>query len=400
MPTPAVNVAINRSITALRTWQYADGSVGSDSFPNQRREHFRRNRPASAGVPVINDWRSPRPWSHSGYTVVGNPSDVFIRYTGNRTPPISPSLYVEEDWWDGGYWGAYCTPDPPANPDVSGLVTQAKVKALNKLKNSNFNLGVFLGEAKETQSLLIQTVGRIASSVTNFRRGASRKTWNAIVGRGGERGGKIPDAWLEVQYGWNPLMSDVLGSCQYLDALSRGNPPVMNVKATAFDRSVVNNHGTGTYGSTFTHRWDYRLLASVSLWYELQNPTLHELASLGLLNPLEIVWELVPYSFVIDWFLPVGSWLSTLDAAAGFKYVSGTTSTMIRYDVSAPDYTLRQPYGPSYEIIGGGLGVSGRGFAMNRVVEGSSPVPGLYVKSPISAGHIANAMSLLISAFR
>jgi hypothetical protein len=32
--------------------------------------------------------------------------------------------------------------------------------------------------------------------------------------------------------------------------------------------------------------------------------------SLGMVDPLQVAWEIVPYSFVVDWFLPVGSFLS------------------------------------------------------------------------------------------
>lgn len=44
----------------------------------------------------------------------------------------------------------------------------------------------------------------------------------------------------------------------------------------------------------------------------------------GLLNPLEVIWELVPLSFVADWFLPIGDYLSALDAPFRFTHIGGT----------------------------------------------------------------------------
>lgn len=40
----------------------------------------------------------------------------------------------------------------------------------------------------------------------------------------------------------------------------------------------------------------------------------------GLNNPSLIAWELVPYSFVVDWFLPVGDYLERLGAFSGLKF--------------------------------------------------------------------------------
>jgi hypothetical protein len=34
---------------------------------------------------------------------------------------------------------------------------------------------------------------------------------------------------------------------------------------------------------------------------------------LGLNNPVGIAWELIPFSFVVDWFVPVGKWLTAND---------------------------------------------------------------------------------------
>jgi hypothetical protein len=52
-----------------------------------------------------------------------------------------------------------------------------------------------------------------------------------------------------------------------------------------------------------------------------------ELETLGLLNPLSLAWELLPYSFVIDWFLPIGDYLAATTASAGMTWVNGWSRT-------------------------------------------------------------------------
>jgi len=38
---------------------------------------------------------------------------------------------------------------------------------------------------------------------------------------------------------------------------------------------------------------------------------------LGLTNPVQVLWDAVPMSFVVDWFLPVNKYLSSFDASLG-----------------------------------------------------------------------------------
>jgi hypothetical protein len=53
---------------------------------------------------------------------------------------------------------------------------------------------------------------------------------------------------------------------------------------------------------------------------------------LGVINPLAIAWELYPFSFVIDWFVPIGSVLTAATATAGLEFVSGHTTRSIQLE--------------------------------------------------------------------
>jgi hypothetical protein len=48
---------------------------------------------------------------------------------------------------------------------------------------------------------------------------------------------------------------------------------------------------------------------------------------LGLINPASVAWELVPFSFVVDWFTGFGSYLDSFTELAGLS-VSQEYSTM------------------------------------------------------------------------
>jgi hypothetical protein len=67
----------------------------------------------------------------------------------------------------------------------------------------------------------------------------------------------------------------------------------------------------------WTHRPDYH----ASMVYTLDASKLQGalgsieaiLYSLGVTKPLSIIWEAIPFSFVVDWFVRVGDWLSSLE---------------------------------------------------------------------------------------
>jgi hypothetical protein len=48
-------------------------------------------------------------------------------------------------------------------------------------------------------------------------------------------------------------------------------------------------------------------------------------------NPVEWAWELIPFSFVVDWAFPIGDWLGSLDAMNGVKSTIGTVTTKREY---------------------------------------------------------------------
>ena len=304
------------------------------------------------------------------------------------------------------FWGAGNTLEPPW-PTLPGsnMISAAEVKALNKLKDQDFHLGNFLAEADKTISMVESRARQIASAALAWRR-RNPRLWPLV--RQWERGRlprhlwcKIPGSWLELQYGWIPLMSDVWGAVHHLQKSSKRDIPYVIVRSGLSDQAetVVSKPGR-TLGAIASCTFKTDLRVNVQLVYKLNSPVLQELSSLGLINPAEILWELLPYSFVVDWFLPIGSWLGSLTGDVGFSFVTGSLSrkakmvfggSRITAVTSSPTVEVRTLTPPSW---------TGARETFVRTCYAGSPVPGLYVKNPLSLTHVANAMSLLVQAFR
>jgi hypothetical protein len=123
------------------------------------------------------------------------------------------------------------------------------------------------------------------------------------------------------------------------------------------------------------------------------------MSQLGMANPLSLAWELLPYSFVVDWFLPIGQFLSSLDYALGLEFRYGWMTVQHRQSWNS---RLTRTHGTQFGFEAdwsGGTG-NGKGFYMHREALHSFPFPPLPVlKDPFSPIHMANGLALLSEAF-
>lgn len=298
-----------------------------------------------------------------------------------------------------------CTPcitDYDIKQDVDGLRNAALIKVRNKLKTQSVDLGVAFGERKRTMGLVGDTATRIGKSFRYLSRGQTRKAMDELgisSRRGQPRGGNVPNKWLELQYGWNPLLSDVYGACDGLANRNRDDWRV-TAKATASATRVYTKgvDKTSPYGRSVVTTVKRSAFARLDV--VPSNEVLISLSSLGVLNPLTLAWELLPYSFVVDWFLPVGNWLDSLDASIGYSCRGYSNSFLVRSEakvIPAGPYRYGSNNWLSEQSWTGGVK---RITYLDRQVSTSIPFPSFpRFKDPRSLGHMANGLALLASAF-
>lgn len=311
------------------------------------------------------------------------------------------------EWRNGSFWGTY---GPPALTAVPfGLQSEAEIKALNRLKDQTIHLGNFLAEAKRTIRMVGDRSYTIADQVLDFKR-KHPKLWVQVkkwqIGNLRKRDWFcIPDLWLELQYGWKPLMSDIFGALQHLEKASRDDELLFSVKGTAKRTVTVPRSFNAISGSSKARFESFQNhSARVKLWYKLNSGTLAELSSLGLLNPVEIVWEITRFSFVVDWFLPIGPWLSSLTGDAGYSFKGGSCSVKSIADDRCMGVDWEPDNGPSHfrtrVTQRKDPEISGLIYRFTRTCYSTSPVPGVYFKNPLSTQHMLNGLALLAQAFK
>lgn len=185
----------------------------------------------------------------------------------------------------------------------------------SKWRQSEFQAGVALGEGKESLDMMVQRIsgiGRAAAALKKGNLGGALKNLFGQVPRGSRRSaqrrldtGDISGAFLELNLGWSPMISDVYALSDTLSfvPLSRNR-----IRTSAINKSRMRASGLAS-----AWRVDGQQIKRTTLIAECwREPTIPE--RLGLTDPVGIIWELVPYSFIVDYFLPIGNSLANATA--------------------------------------------------------------------------------------
>lgn len=293
-----------------------------------------------------------------------------------------------------------------ANAKVDpGLVNRALIKARNNLKSTNINVGIAWAERSRTARLVGDTASNIGKAFNQLKRGNVRRAMRqlGIDSRKDEpRGNSVPKKWLELQYGWKPLLSDVFGACEELS-----KSPKHDWRVTAKGRIQQTDVYTAKQnlvdGVVFDG-WNVTARLQRSAYVRIdalpENEALISLASIGVTNPLLVAWELVPYSFVVDWLVPVGGWLESLDAMLGYgsAYTSSSFLARANWDDNFSQRIKKSSAEDGYQECR--FTGSKRMIYLDRSVSTGVPLPSFPgIKDPFSFGHMANGLALLSQAF-
>lgn len=285
---------------------------------------------------------------------------------------------------------------------------KAKTRLLDQLKGEGTNIANMFAERKQTFNLIADTAIRLARTVRDLKRGDISSAVRRMAGdpRSARklRGKDIADQWIGLQYGWKPLLSDVYGLVTGLHERETAlRPKIFHATGSDYRNAPSANFWVNAHG--VSEPWGVRRTV-VNCKYTVQafpNAALASPAALGLTNPLVPLWEIIPWSFVVDWFLPVGNYLEQLSADHGWTFHNGClsvleTNTEVAHKNdfhSYADPAQHWDYTRRHSIEGNWKSVS-----FSRSLLGGFPSPPLpKFKNPISTAHVLNSIALLTQQF-
>lgn len=174
---------------------------------------------------------------------------------------------------------------------VGGLIATdnseaLKTQAVAKLYASGFDAGTFLAEIQQ----LIKMFRTFAFSLSKFVQKYDPK--------------KLTSTYLEVRYGIRPLLYDMVAISKVIQEMSAGPRKVNRAqqgKTTSATEVIPLRFGS----IAFDCRAETTLNERVVAFSRVAPPSV-------LIDPAITGWEVLRFSFILDWFFDVGSWIAAL----------------------------------------------------------------------------------------
>lgn len=195
--------------------------------------------------------------------------------------------------------------------------------------------------------------------------------------------------WLEFHFGWEPLVKDVYNAIAVFDA------PLPSGYVRARSRWLYSSYtnakrwsDTEYYRATFQGRCRASVFGVISV----TNLDLYRAQRLGLTNPAAVAWELIPFSFVVDWFATVSTYIDQFDGTLGLRLTSVGYNTKIMASCDAVRSTPAN--------TGTIWTAKSSGVWFNRYTTLPSVTLGLKPAKPVSIVRGITAISLLLQQLK
>lgn len=321
---------------------------------------------------------------------------VLSSNSGNRRDPNPYSMYKQTSlspigtYFEARHFGDYTDTTsvvgpgvnkPSTSPDSTitideSLLYQDCISAMYDKLRGSIDLSVSLAESGQTVRML-RDAAKLSVAISSI----SPKVW--------------AKRWLSYKYGWYPLVSDLYNVADRIMKRDYSRYTVVSVRRQ-------RNFSSGISPDEFTSgRYTLSKRCLLSCQYDLENPSVtQELAGWTSLNPASLAWELMPYSFVIDWFVDVGSYIRTLESSFVYRnaFRSGfythtsreTAVSTYRRSTSSPSLSTSS-YGAASETVS----------TISRNILVASPVPSLpRFEADLGASRLTTMASLLAVKYR
>nr|WEU70938.1 MAG: maturation protein [Hangzhou fiers-like virus 5] len=321
-------------------------------------------------------------WHMSPYTKYGDASANYSINTG--VGPVGAR----------GFW--------PGDPLVDYAIGRARSKFISKLQDNRADWATSLIQRQQALDMVASRALQLLGAARALRKGGTKAFTRALgLSVSGKRVSSKPrtsaksfaSSWLEFSYGWSPLVQDIGNSVSLLES------PYPGSRISKSCRVSERTHAArkyGTYGDTQARSSDRVVAARCAAYVAIDNPNLFLASQLGFTNPATVAWEVVPFSFVVDWFVNVGDFLESFSAFHGVTFRDAFTSYKceehVTFAENHPNVTHIDPFSQWGSVIVGSEVVSAY-----RSVGIPSAKLGMRKGGFLNPTRAANAISLLVT---
>jgi hypothetical protein len=192
-------------------------------------------------------------------------------------------------------------------------------KLRGRLYKGNAGLGVGLASMSQSRQMIVkrfqQLESRVGSSLLKLSRAEPRAMAKAIA-----------STHLEVIFGWTPLLADIHAAATSVIQQADVYEFVTGAQASS---EQIGYMGDGPPFAVFVNG-SIATSTRISTKVEIVNPNRWLQERAGLLNPVAVAWDVVPWSFVVNMFVNTGSLVNSITDFAGLQFTDGSITDTAR----------------------------------------------------------------------
>lgn len=305
--------------------------------------------------------------------------------------------------------------DPFTTSESSAALATAQNRLLNKVRkeHSETNGLLILGELRETIHMIRHPFAGFVKICRNYASSLKRHARTARTRKAYVSG--LSDLYLEAAFGWKPLMSDIDDLCRTAARIIVDRRPFLRVSSqVACEPRATSIAGTsiGPFDCQMKHtekslcEKSYKLIAFLD--QSVGGPLsplqrVMELSGFTVENFVPTIYNLVPFSFLLDYVSNLGDVISgACTAQSKVRGVVKTERTILQRFESFPfnaAATIAAVGGYNHRPYGATGGtIESKEVKLSRTISGLAEVPDLLLQIP-GSNQFANVGALITGWF-
>lgn len=203
---------------------------------------------------------------------------------------------------------------PPGDSGAwAAIDNQALARFNGKLRKGSASLGVTAASWAQTRDMIVarhRHVSEAVDSTVKFLRSSPGALKKLRKNRE-----PLANQVLETEFGWKPLFEDIKAG---LENLCQG-APVEYTRSRA--KGYISSESTSVTPNSHSYFEQYvgTRWTTYSARVQVVNQNVWLLNRLGLINPVAVIWDLVPWSFVVNMFVNANQLINSITDEVGLQ---------------------------------------------------------------------------------